>query len=372
MASMPPAAMPSAAMPKDGTPMAAAAPLPPGAPPEGSPLYTRMPLDLQVVQHELVPGVVVHMMAYNGSVPAPTFRVNEGDWVWVDFTNNSDEMHTIHWHGLTVPYRMDGVPYLTQDPAMRGMGYRYVFQAKPYGTHFYHCHFGTSMHMQAGMYGAFIVERPDDPIREEYPYTQDYVQILSSIDTAFVREQMNGMFSRMRQRDVLDRRGALDLRTQGRFRSLTALRASIASGWTPPYALARNSPRPPTPDFFTVNGKSFPATEPIRVREGEWTRLRLINAGNVDFNMHLHGHDFIVVCNDGTPLESPVRMNTVLISPGKTIDVVFLADNPGYWAFHDHDVTHTTNNGIYPGGAMTDIEYEGFEGSYEPGVSLDE
>ena len=349
-----------------------AAPLPAGAPPEGSPLYKRVPLDLRVVQHELVPGVVVHMMAYNGSVPAPTFRVNEGDWVWVEFTNDSDEMHTIHWHGLIVPYRMDGVPYLTQEPAMRGMGYRYVFQAKPYGTHFYHCHFGTSMHMQAGMYGAFIVERPDDPIRKRYPYTQEYVQILSSIDTAFVREQMNGMFSRMRQRDVLDRRGALDLRTQSRFRSVKALRASIASGWTPPYSLSRTSPRPPAPNFFTVNGKSFPATEPIRVREGEWTRIRLINAGNVDFNMHLHGHDFIVVCDDGAPLDSPVRMNTARISPGKTLDLVFLADNPGYWAFHDHDVTHNTNNGIYPGGAMTDVEYEGFRGSYQPGVSLDE
>ena len=65
---------------------------------------------------------------------------------------------------------------------MRGEKYAYVFQAKPYGTHFYHCHFGTSMHMQAGMYGAFIVERPDDPIRQKFPYTQDYIYLLSSID----------------------------------------------------------------------------------------------------------------------------------------------------------------------------------------------
>ena len=60
------------------------------------------------------------MMAYNGQVPAPTIRVNEGEWVWVELTNANDEMHTIHWHGLTVEYRHDGVPYLTQDPIMRG------------------------------------------------------------------------------------------------------------------------------------------------------------------------------------------------------------------------------------------------------------
>ena len=85
-----------------------------------------------------------------------------------------------------------------------GRSYPYVFQAKPYGTHFYHCHLGTSMHMQAGMYGALIVERPDDPVRQKFPYTQDYVYVLSSIDPIFVREQMNAMFARMRQRDALD------------------------------------------------------------------------------------------------------------------------------------------------------------------------
>lgn len=346
--------------------------LPNGAPPEGSPLYKRFALELLVIQHELVPGVVVHMMGYAGQVPAPTIRVNEGDWVWVDFTNASDEMHTIHWHGLIVPYRMDGVPYLNQDPIMTGERYRYVFRANPYGTHFYHCHFGTSMHMQAGMYGAFIVERPDDPIRERFPYTRDHTLILSSIDTVFVRAQMNSMFARMRQRDALMQRGALDLATQARYHDVKALRADVAAGNPPVYTRSRTTPAMPQPNFFTINGKSYPATEPIKVREGEWTRLRFVNAGNVPHSMHLHGHDFYHVCTDGAPLPAPVRMSTIHVVPGKTEDIVFLADNPGLWALHDHDVTHTTNNGIYPGGAMTDIEYEGFKSDYKPAVSLDE
>ncbi|MEJ7598392.1 MAG: multicopper oxidase domain-containing protein [Kofleriaceae bacterium] len=347
-------------------------PLPKGAPPEASQLYKRFALELLVIQHELVPGVVVHMMGYAGQVPAPTIRVNEGDWVWVDLTNASDEMHTIHWHGLIVPYRMDGVPYLNQDPIMTGERYRYVFRANPYGTHFYHCHFGTSMHMQAGMYGAFIVERPDDPVRERFPYTRDHALILSSIDTVFVRAQMNSMFSRMRQRDALMQRGALDLPTQARYHNVKALRADVAAGNPPVYARSRTTPAIAQPNFFTINGKSYPATEPIKVREGEWTRLRFINAGNVPHSMHLHGHDFYHVCTDGAPLPSPVRMSTIHVVPGKTEDIVFLADNPGLWALHDHDVTHTTNNGIYPGGAMTDIEYEGFTSDYKPAVSLDE
>lgn len=346
--------------------------LPPGAPPEGSALYKRYALELQVVRHELAPGVVVHMMGYAGQVPAPTIRVREGDWVWIDFTNASDEMHTIHWHGLTVPYRMDGVPYVTQDPTMRGERYRYVFQARPYGTHFYHCHFGTVMHMQAGMYGAFVVERDDDPIRDRFPYTKDHVLILGAVDTVYVRDQLNAMFSRMRQRDALGARGRLDLATQSRYHDVAALRKDVAAGKPPPYARSRVPFEPQQPNFFTINGRSFPSTEEIVVREGEWTRLRYINTGAVSFSMHLHGHDFYHVCSDGAPLPAPVRMSTIHVAPGKTEDIVFLADNPGIWALHDHDVVHTTNNGIYPGGVLTVIAYEGFRGDYTPGVSLDE
>ena len=374
MTSMPPptgpAAVSAGAMP--GMPMTAAAPLPRNAPPPGSPLYKKFNLDLKVVQHEIVPGYAVHMMAYNGQVPAPTIRVNEGDWVWIDFTNSSDEMHTIHWHGLILDYRHDGVPYVTQDPVMRGEKYAYVFQAKPYGTHFYHCHFGTSLHMQAGMYGAFIVERADDPIRAKFPYTQDYTYVLSSIDPLAVREQMNAMFARMRQRDTLMKRGTLDLITQNRFTDFKALVKAVASGYVPPYLRSRTNPRPADPTFFLMNGVAAPATEPIIVKEGEWTRIRFINAGNAWHSLHMHGHDFEHVCSDGSPLPAPVRGNTLVLAPGKTEDIVLFADNPGFWAVHDHDVTRTLNNGVYPGGAITHIQYEGFNGTYTPSISLDE
>ena len=121
-----------------------------------------------------------------------------------------------------------------------------------------------------------------------------------------------------------------------------------------------------------MNGRAYPATEPIKVKEGEWTRVRFINAGNVWQSMHMHGHDFQHVCSDGSPLPAPVRGNTLAVAPGKTEDIVFLADNPGFWAIHDHDVTRNVNNGVYPGGAVTHIQYEGFNGTYTPSISLDE
>ena len=72
------------------------------------------------MEHELVPGVSLPVFAFNKQVPGPLFRVQENDWVKVNVTNNTEEMHTIHWHGLDVIYTMDGVPMVTQDPIHPG------------------------------------------------------------------------------------------------------------------------------------------------------------------------------------------------------------------------------------------------------------
>ncbi|MEE8113868.1 MAG: multicopper oxidase domain-containing protein, partial [Nitrososphaerales archaeon] len=71
-----------------------------------------------------------------------------------------------------------------------------------------------------------------------------------------------------------------------------------------------------------------------------------------------HGTDFWVVADDGYPLPNPQRMNTIPLAPGKTHDVIIPGDNPGIWAFHDHDTRRATNNGVYPGGTLTALVYE--------------
>lgn len=74
--------------------------------------------------------------------------------------------------------------------------------------------------------------------------------------------------------------------------------------------------------------------------------------------MHLHGHQFWKVAEDGNPLPQPYRLNTVPVTPGKTIDIIVYGDNPGFWDFHDHMDLHTRNRGIAPGGMITMLEYE--------------
>jgi FtsP/CotA-like multicopper oxidase with cupredoxin domain len=108
-------------------------------------------------------------------------------------------------------------------------------------------------------------------------------------------------------------------------------------------------------DYFTINGKSYPATEPIQVTEGDLVRLRFINPSQTIHPMHLHGTDMAVFAKDGEPLAAVQRLNTLDIGQGETYDVVFRADNPGTWLLHCHDLHHASNAGQEPGGLIVAI-----------------
>ena len=100
--------------------------------------------------------------AYNGQTPGPTIRVQRGDTVEITLQNDLDVPTTIHWHGLHVPYDMDGVTW-SQAPVQPGERYVYTFTVDQVGTYWYHPHFDTEHQVDAGLYGAFIVEDPDAP-----------------------------------------------------------------------------------------------------------------------------------------------------------------------------------------------------------------
>ncbi len=343
-------------------------------PPTDPGAWKEFEIDIRITKHELLPGVEMHALAFNGQVPGPELRVKEGDWMRVKFTNKTELLHTIHWHGVDVPYEMDGVPYVTQPPVMPNQTFVYEFKAYPAGTRFYHCHFGTLLHMQMAMHGALIIEPENDPIKQRWNYEREYTMVLSSFDLNWSRAELNRMLRRMKQRIILMKKGMLDNRTLGVFKTYDDYLKAISEGYVPPYTTYRTqAPDPmPKPNFFAINGKSYPATEKLLIREGENIRLRLINGGQIEHYMHLHGHQFWKVAEDGNTLAQPVQLNTVAVSPGKTVDLIVEGVNPGYWTFHDHNTARATNNGVYPGGILTVLEYEGFEGPYTPVVALDE
>jgi FtsP/CotA-like multicopper oxidase with cupredoxin domain len=112
-------------------------------------------------------------------------------------------------------------------------------------------------------------------------------------------------------------------------------------------------------NFWTINGKAFPDLPEWTVKQGEVVRVRIANVSNFTHPMHLHGHDFVVLAKDGEPLRSPQAMNTLSVGAGETYDIAFVANNPGAWVFHCHELHHTMNGMTAPGGLIQLLRYEG-------------
>ncbi len=306
------------------TPAAGAAPQDPlpvtlGYNAKPAPTGTVKSYDLVVRQApwELVPGVTVQAITYNGSVPGPTIQAKEGDTLRVTVKNELDQDTSIHWHGVHVPNPMDGVPGLTQAPIRPGETFTYEFMASHAGTFMYHPHINSVEQIDRGLYGLLVIEpqRPDTPA-----FDKEFSMVLGA--------WMVG-----------------------------AEHAAMEGGMNMDY------------NYFTINGKAYPATGPWTVKEGDRVRVRIVNISNLAHPMHLHGQDFKVVAKDGEPV--PVAnqqwMNTLSVDSGETYDIAFVADNPGNWIFHCHELHHTENDGVEPGGLVQVIKYEGYQG-YQDGA----
>lgn len=264
-------------------------------------------LDIRPGKWELVKGTTVEAITVNGTIPGPEIRVKEGDTIRVTVKNNLQEETSIHWHGLHLPNNMDGVPPLTQQGIKPGESYTYEFLANHAGTFMYHSHLNSVEQVDKGLYGPLVID-PQKP--EEQPkYDKDITWMLSGWN---VNEGDAGHGS-----------GNMDY------------------------------------NYWTINGKAFPDSQPITVKKGDKVRMRLINISNAAHPMHLHGHDFRVIAEDGHPVAQPQVMNTIDVAPGKIYDIEFIADNPGTWVFHCHELHHTMNGAVEPGGLIGVIQYEG-------------
>jgi FtsP/CotA-like multicopper oxidase with cupredoxin domain len=124
---------------------------------------------------EVVQGQVVDAVAYNGMVPGPRIRVTEGDRVRAIVRNNLAESTSVHWHGVRVPNKMDGVPFITQPPIKPGETFVYEFVARPFGSQMYHSHHNATDQVGRGMLGAFLID-PKDP-KQDPAVDQDIVWI---------------------------------------------------------------------------------------------------------------------------------------------------------------------------------------------------
>jgi FtsP/CotA-like multicopper oxidase with cupredoxin domain len=119
------------------------------------------------------------------------------------------------------------------------------------------------------------------------------------------------------------------------------------------------------PHGFTLNGKSFPATEPLKMRMGETLLVRFMNEGLAPHPMHLHGMGMEVIAKDGYPLPNPYLCDTLFIAPGDRYDTLVRPVNPGVWAFHCHILNHAESaEGMF--GMVTALIVEPAVGAASP------
>jgi FtsP/CotA-like multicopper oxidase with cupredoxin domain len=242
------------------------------------------------VKVEFVPGRVVDVWGYTGSMPGPTIEVTQGDRVRVIFDNHLPEMTTIHWHGFEIPMDMDGVPGLGQDPVPPGGRYIYEFTLHQNGTFFYHSHF--AMQEMMGMIGLFIMH-PNEPY--EPRCDRDFGLILQEW--------------------------------------------ALLPNNTVPNTLAMEF------HWLTINGKAGPETTPMLARQAERVRIRFVNLGMDHHPMHLHGNTFVISGSEAGrgPLNSWVQQNTVLVGVAQARDIEFDAKYVGDWMIHCHLPHHMMN-----------------------------
>jgi bilirubin oxidase len=228
----------------------------------------------------LVAGTETDIYAYNGQLPGPTLELNEGDSVIVHFRNNLPEPTTIHWHGLHIPFVMDGSPFHLVQP---GEEYDYTFTIKrgAAGTYWYHPHPGhaTGYQIAKGLYGAVIIRAADDPLPASLP---ERLLILS--DNRFLGD------------------GAVDIA------DASSLQARID------FENGREG------DVIFVNGKVMPT---LGIRSGEVQRWRIVNAAGARvFRLALPGHTLLHVGSDGGLFEQPVEVDEILLANSERAEVL--------------------------------------------------
>jgi FtsP/CotA-like multicopper oxidase with cupredoxin domain len=230
-----------------------------------------------------VQGEQVEGYAFDGSVPGPTLRLTRGDTLIVDVTNDLDTDTTVHWHGLHVPYAMDGVTW-QQDPIGPGETFTYTFTVdQAAGTYWYHPHVDVDRLVDFGLYGVIVVEDPDEP-----PVDRELILVLDDWPIFDVPGKDSDT-------------GAEDSDTHDHDHD----HGSELGPWT-------------------VNGLSQPT---LALTAGERVRVRAVNVANTGY-ADLRGIGTALATDQGL-LPAAVEGDSWLLAPGDRVDWSWRPDGSG-------------------------------------------
>ncbi|KPZ52605.1 Copper resistance protein A precursor [Pseudoalteromonas sp. P1-13-1a] len=272
-------------------------------------------------------GVVRMATTINGSIPAPTLRLKEGDDVTIRVTNKLSVPSSIHWHGIILPYQMDGVPGISFKGIMPGETFVYKFKLQQSGTYWYHSHSGFQE--MTGMYGALIIEP-----REKDIISADNEHVIQLSD--WTDDDPVALFRKLKiQSDVFNFNQPTvpeffdDVSNSGVSNALQRRKMWNQMRMNPT-DLADLSASAMT---FLMNGSTPMSNWRGMFKVGEKVRLRFINgSSNTFFDVRIPELKLTVVQADGQNVE-PVTVDEFRFGPGETYDVIVEPKNDAYTIF---------------------------------------
>ncbi len=243
----------------------------------------------------------LRMLAYNGSIPGPILHVDQGSEITVDVVNEGDVAATVHWHGLRLENRYDGVPHDTQAPIEIGETFSYKVQFPDAGFYWYHPHIREDFGLEMGLYGTIIVEPADasywPPVDRQLTITLDDLLVEDGHIASFDKAGPN--FTAM-----------------GRFGNV-----------------------------MLINGESTFSDEAV---PGEVVRLYVVNTANTRiFNVALPGARVKLVGSDSGRYERETFVDEMLLAPSERAVLDVLFETPGEVHLEHRTPGHTYDLGMF-------------------------
>ena len=252
-------------------------------------------------------------IAVNGQIPMPTLTFTEGDTAEIHVYNHLKESTSLHWHGLMLPNKEDGVPFLTQMPIEPGAEFVYKFPIIQSGTHWYHSHSG--LQEQIGMYGSMILnKKSDDPTFRNGIDDIPQIPVILSEWTDYKPENVHRMLHNASDWFAI-KKGT----TQSYAEAIKAghFQTKLTNEWKRMLAMDVSDIYY---DKFLINGQN--ESQLSQFKAGDKVRLRISNGGASSyFWLNYAGGKMTVVANDGNDVE-PLEVDRLIIGVSETYDVI--------------------------------------------------
>ncbi|MFW0773026.1 multicopper oxidase family protein [Paenarthrobacter nitroguajacolicus] len=270
-----------------------------------------------------VAGETVTTWGYNGNLVAPTIRAKAGDKLTVTLDNALKEQTAVHWHGLALRNDQDGVQHITQDPIAAGAAFTYDFKLSHPGTYWYHSH--LDMQRERALYGALIVEDPQEPLKYDREWVivlDDWLDGITGTPEDVLKElsqgmnmsgggSMSGMDHSSMGSSPAPSSGSTDT---GMKHMLMGSRSDFLGGDAGDVSYP----------LHLFNGKAPEQAEILAVKAGDMIRLRIINAaGDTAYRVGIPGQKLTLTHTDGFPVQHQ-DVDAVVLGMGERIDALLM------------------------------------------------